>query len=494
MSLVDLPLELLDKIIDLTLPHGIEAFTLTCKAVYNCAESQIKRHNALKRQWKHTVHSGDPLVVIHDIIRSPLVGLYIEWLDLWGRRNPATGDSEAPHLHGEPMDKIQKTVLASEVLQNTAVDPEEWWNTMTKEQKDSFSGKSETATYTIVFLLSMLPNLKMLQLPPAWADVSLGEDDNPELWVTVLDVIAERANRSGGSGNALAMLEYMLPCMSQGYEERASLLCVQSFMLLKTMAHMDLVSLLAIDDGYTGIPYQWRYPNLSSPLRRVEFAFCCMDADGISELLGHTPSLEVFRYSHQSKRHGCGYEWNPGSFIETIGSHVGQTITELAITIDDCDGGIINGAASFLYFPNLQILEVDTLIFRGPCVESGQRRGSQPYVPEGDKPWTEDDIPCIGSMFPPSVVEVHLNTDYPKANKAVLNVILKNFKEERAERLSMLKKFVIREYKTSTCIAIAQKTGVDFECYRREGTGQIVRAMMPVWKRDFEVRVEKEFR
>lgn len=493
MSLRALPLELLDKIIDLTLPHGIEAFVLTCKAVYTCAESQIKRHNALKRQWKHTVHFGDPLVLIHEMIRSPLAGQYIECLDLWDRHHAGTRDSEASHLHGEPMDKVRETVLTSEVLQDSGADTEEWWDTMIKEKRDSLSGESETAPYTTVFFLSMLPNLKKLQLPPTWAEVSLGDPDNPETWVTALDAIWERANRPGSSGNALAILEYMLPCMSQGYDERASLLCLQPFMLLKAIAHMDFVSCLAVDDGYTDIPYQWRYSNLTSPLRRVEFAFCCMDADGISELLAHTPSLEVFRYSHQSKRHGCGYEWNPGSFIETIGSHVGQTITELAVTIDDCDGGIINGAASFLCFPALRILEVDTLIFRGPCVESGQKGGSQAYVPEGDEPWTEDDIPCIGHMLAPSVAEVHLNTDYPRANKTVLNRIMKHFKEERAGRLSMLKTFVIREYGRSTCVAIAQRVGVDFECYRREGRGRIVRAMMPAWKREFEARVDEQF-
>jgi hypothetical protein len=493
MSLEDLPLELLNKIVDLTLPHGIEAFALTCKAVYKCAESQIKRHNALKQQWKHTVHFGNPLVIIHETIRSPLAGEYIEWLDLWDRRHAGTRDSEASQLHGEPMEKVRETVLTSGLLQDAGADTEEWWDTMIKEQRDSLSGKFETAPYTTVFLLSMLPNLKKLQLPPTWAEASLGDPDNPEIWVTALDAIGERANGLGGSGKALAILEYILPCMSQGYDERASLLCLQPFMPLKAIAHMDFVSCVAVDDGYTYIPYHWRYSNLSSPLRRVEFAFCCMDADGISELLPHIPSLEVFRYSHQSKREGCGYEWNPGSFIEMIGSHVGQTITELAITIDDCDGGIINGASSFLCFPKLQILEVDILIFRGPCVESGQRLGTQPYVPEDEEPWSEDDIPCIGGMLPPSVVEVHLNTDFPKANKAALNVILKNYLEERAQRLTKMKRFVIREYKTSTCIAIAQRTGVEFECYRREGRGRIVRAMMPLWKRDFEARVDEAF-
>lgn len=54
MSLLDLPLELLDEIINLTYPFDIEAFALSCKAVYVRSVSQLTRHNALEKTWRST--------------------------------------------------------------------------------------------------------------------------------------------------------------------------------------------------------------------------------------------------------------------------------------------------------------------------------------------------------------------------------------------------------------------------------------------------------
>jgi hypothetical protein len=68
-------------------------------------------------------------------------------------------------------------------------------------------------------------------------------------------------------------------------------------MLLQSIAHVDFVSCVAVDDGYSKIPYQWGYTNLSSPIRRLGFAFCCINDPGLCEHLPHTSSLEVFRYS-----------------------------------------------------------------------------------------------------------------------------------------------------------------------------------------------------
>jgi hypothetical protein len=65
---------------------------------------------------------------------------------------------------------IQEAMLAWDVLQNAGGNTDEWWNTMINEQGDSLSGESETAPYTTVFLLSMLPNLNKLQLAPAYGD------------------------------------------------------------------------------------------------------------------------------------------------------------------------------------------------------------------------------------------------------------------------------------------------------------------------------------
>ncbi|KAF2175947.1 hypothetical protein K469DRAFT_701270 [Zopfia rhizophila CBS 207.26] len=504
MVLLHLPPEILDEIISLTLPSGIEAFALCCKAVNARAASQIQRHNTLKRQWKYTAHNsarrGDTLRMLYEISRDSLVALYIESLNLWDRRQLGnvsrdprrlvTGDFVNFRADEEAMERIRAMVMGSEYLENAGVDAEEWWGKMMKED-EAGDEDYDDAPYTVVSLLGLLPNLKTLQLPHRWYDVRPFENakDDVKRLVSVLDAIVESSNGGNDSEKPLEKLETMLPFMPAGYEERAGLQCVQPFMPLKSMRELYAVSCLAVDDQYTGIPFQWRFPELNSPLRRVELAYCCMDADGISLLLSHTPSLAVFRYSHQTKWHGCQHDWNPGTFSEAIARHCGKTITELAITVDELYGDICNGASSFLSFPNLQTLEVDVCIFCGPPVESGQERGMYGRVPEGEIPWTEEDIPCLGSMLPESVIEVQINTDFPKPDVVVLKLLLKNLREQREIRLKKLGKVIVWQDKEDSARTLVESAGAAVCVFSPEGTQTRSRSMMPAWKREFEERV-----
>jgi hypothetical protein len=491
MGLLDLPLEVLDEIVSLTLPSGIEGFVLCCRAVNSRALSQLQRHNSLKRQWKYTSHTsarrGDTLRMLYEISRDPLAAQYIESLNLWDRRQLIAGDFNDFRANGEAMEGIKDMVMGSECLDNAGVDADKWWERVMKEDEVG----DESALYTAVSLLSQLPNLKTLQLPHEWHDVRPAEDteDDDKRIVSVLDAIVECSNSERSREQALEKLETILPFMSEGYEERVGLQCVQSFMQLKSIRKLYAVSCLAVDDDYTGIPFQWRLPLLNSPLRRVELAYCCMDADGVSALLSHTPYLNVFKYSHQTKWHGCQHDWNPGAFNEAIARHCGRTIIDLAITIDELHGDICNGVSSFHSFPNLEILEVDVRIFRGPPVESGQERGMRARAPDGENPWTEDDIPCLGSMLPDSILEVQVNTDFQQPDEVALNLILKNAREERRTRLKRLDKLVVRQYNGDGARTLVERAGVTLDAFNLKGTRTRSRSMMPVWKRGFEKRV-----
>jgi hypothetical protein len=186
---------------------------------------------------------------------------------------------------------------------------------------------------------------------------------------------------------------------------------LQPFMALDSLKEMYLHSAVAVDDQFDGYVFEWKFPGLSSALTRFEFVSSCISADGLSSLVAHTPNLAVLKYSHQTKFHGCEYDWNPGAFVEALARHCSNTIVEVAITIDELMGDIINGASSFLALPNIKKLEVDVQVFCGPPVESGQRRGPDARVPDGERPWTSEDIPCIGSMMPTGIREVQINTD-----------------------------------------------------------------------------------
>jgi hypothetical protein len=491
MGLLDLPLEILDDIIDRTLPSGIESFALCCTAVHARAASQIRRHNALKRQWKHTSHTGprrgDTLQILYDILHDPLAAQYIETLNLWDRRELGTGDSTDFRADRESMAGIRKMVLEAECLHKAGIDGESWWNKMT----DGEDPGDVCPVYTAIALLSQLPNLIALQLPHEWYVVDpdqLPEDDYKQL-VPVLDAMVEYANSAKGGDKPLRRLEAVLPFMPEGYEERAALQCVASFLRLKSIRSLYAVSSLAVDDHYTGVPFQWHFPHVDSSLTRVELPYCCLDADEISVLASHTPQLKVFKYSHQTKWHGCQYDWNPGTFAEAVSKHCGESIVELALTIDELHGEVVNGVSCFFSFPKLEILEVDAAVFRGPPVESGQKLGSEPHLEEGESAWTEEDIPCIGDMLPDGIREVHINIDYPDPDESVTRILLKNVKEHRTTNLGSLAKFTVRQYSGDGARPLTDDAEVILEAFEKGRARKLPRSMMPVWKRVFEEQV-----
>ncbi|PSN62408.1 hypothetical protein BS50DRAFT_531582 [Corynespora cassiicola Philippines] len=493
MGLLDLPPELLDAIINYAGPAGIESFVLSCKAVHVRAASQIQQHNALKRRWTSTTLSrptalhGDALHLLYDISQDPLTAQYVEVLSLWDRRLEESIDPdnvEDFRTNEQGMAEIKKTVMENRYLQLANVDLEDWWDHIVSEGPDDIF-------YIVITLLSLLPNLKTLQLPPGrWGNFNPYEfSEEPErTLVSVLDTIVSQAHPTGYSGPPLSKLEKILPFTPEGYDMRAGLQSLEPFMVLDSIREIYASSCVAVDDSYTGIPFQWRHGHQPSPITKLELAHCCIDAEGLEALVAHTPALHTFRYSHQTKWHGCQHDWNPGAFLSTLGKYCGPNINHLAVTIDELLGDIINGMSTFFAFPALQTLEVDVRVFCGPPLESGQQLGEGSRSSEGANPWTHSDIPCIGEMLPPSIEEVEINTDFPQPDEAALNSLLKNIVFHRGTRLFRLHKFIVRQFDSDSAQTLADKVGVTLEVFstQRAGHPDIPRAMMPRWKRTFE--------
>jgi hypothetical protein len=160
----------------------------------------------------------------------------------------------------------------------------------------------------------------------------------------------------------------------------------------------------------------------------------------------------------------------------------------MALTIDEMYGDIVNGASSFLQFNKLRALEVDVRIFCGPPLESGQRKGLNSYVPPSDIPWTVHDIPCIGSMAPKTIVHMAINTDFPTVDEQALRSLMKNIRQQKAERLHGLEAVVIRQYGGDSAKEVFGIPGLVVCVDGNEGVNK-PRQMMPMWKRDFETRV-----
>ncbi|KAF1915872.1 hypothetical protein BDU57DRAFT_495923 [Ampelomyces quisqualis] len=493
MGLLDLPPEILDIIIDATAPSGLESFVLSCKAIFERAKSQILHHNELKRRWGHASNAsparrGDTLSILHEISREPVIAEYIKSLSLWDRR---TEDEVGQAIEGynfredEHAMKDIKYLLRSAEYYSTS-DQDEWWQQIQNE--DAVSEESHVdKLYATVALLTLLPNIEVLQLPDRWHEVRKGEA--AESLVPAVESLITMSNASRRRLCSLGSLETILPFVEEGYDVRAGLQCLQPFMSLKSVRSLFAVSCVAVEDDWGEVPFEWPNREVQSPLTRIELASCCMDASGLSVLLRNTPALTIFRYSHQTKWDGLEYDWNPGEFIEALANYCGPRLLELAITIDELHGEVINGLSSFMRFSSLQKLEVDVAPFCGPPLESGQSLGRNAHVPYGSNPWTHLDIPCMGDMLPPSIRELHVNTDYPDPSEDALKALFKNIKDRRQDKLLKLEKTVIRQYRSSSAQDMANAHGAILEVFDEHVAEARPRSMMPEWKRAFDVRV-----
>ncbi|KAJ4399601.1 hypothetical protein N0V91_009345 [Didymella pomorum] len=494
MGLLDLPPEIIDYILDFAGPAGIEGFVLTCKAVYERATTQIQDHNYLRRRWRHannqsTSRRGDTLSVLYEISRNSIIAEYIEELSLWDRRTGEEIESQdvMDSFRGDEqaMQQIKGLLRDAEFFQSA--DLEEWWIELMEEDQDTGSD-SVDKLYATIALLTLLPNLKTLQLPDRWHEVR--SDEAAEALVPSVESLVSMSNGNAHRSRwqALQSLETMMPFTEEGYDVRVGLQCLQPFMVLRSIRNLYAVSCVAIEDDWGGIPFHWRYAS-KSPLTRLEFASCCMDAQGLDALLANTPAVTTFKYSHQTKWDGLQFDWNPGEFLQTLANRLGKQLVDLAITVDELHGEIINGLSSFHSFPVLHKLEVDLIPFCGPPLESGQRLGRDSFIPEGANAWTHSDIPCLGDMLPDSIREVHLNTDFPLPSEQSLKSLVKNIVDRRKDKLRNLEHCVIRQYQSDTARFIAERHGVTLEVFDMDVMDPRARAMMPLWKREFDQKV-----
>ncbi|KAF1922216.1 uncharacterized protein M421DRAFT_387704 [Didymella exigua CBS 183.55] len=494
MGLLDLPPEIIDYILDFAGPAGLESFVLTCKAVYERATTQIHDHNYLRRRWRHTnnqsnLRRGDTLSVLHEISRNPIIAEYIETLSLWDRRSDEEIQSQdvvdSFRDDGQAMQQIKALLRDAEFFRDA--DLEDWWIEIVEEDQ-AVDIESIDKLYATVALLTLLPNLKTLQLPDRWHEVR--SDEAAESLVPSVEslVTMSNVNTYRRRWQALQSLETIMPFTEEGYDVRVGLQCLQPFMALNSVRNLYAVSCVAVDDEWGGIPFHWPYASFS-PLTRLEFASCCMDAHGLDALLAHTPAVTTFKYSHQTKWDSLQHDWNPGEFLQTLANRLGKQLLDLALTVDELHGDVINGLSSFHSFAVLRKLEVDVIPFCGPPLESGQRLGRDAFVPEGAEAWTHGDIPCLGDMLPSSIREVHLNTDYPLPSEQSLKSLVKNVVDRRKDNLRHLERCIIRQYRSNTAQFIADRHDITLEVFDMDMVDPRARAMMPLWKREFDRKV-----
>nr|POE89760.1 protein rer1 [Quercus suber] len=402
MSLLRLPSELISSIASYTLPDGIESLVLTCRALHTIGKTHFEHHRGMKRQWRKLVIGTTPgaetaLHFASAVAKDPLLAKYVEDANL--SEATVSDDVEAyRNLHASVVANEHAQKAIKELIFQTPWFDARKFSLNINNWLDHGLDASEQYCPVVlnVLLLPLLSNVK--QLTPPLGEV-VAEEDFPK----VMDIIVRKANTFGPGVEMLKNLQIIRPYSESGYESRIPLQQLLVFMETPSVEEMYVCSAVAVRDGYTGIPFTWENEHITSKLTRLELASCCMDAGETSTLLQHTPLLRCFRYSHETKWHGCQHDVDFGSFVAAIGTHLGHTLLDLAVTIDEMYGDVLSGVVSMKDFVTLETAELDVRIFDGPY---GPAEQSTKYdVP---KPWGREDAADLTRILPPSLKNLTL--------------------------------------------------------------------------------------
>lgn len=365
MSLSSLPPELIALILSAAMPDvGFEPLMLSCKTVYNSGTLLLQRHNFLRRTYSHIVADDETffstIALLLRVARDPTIAEYIEDVDLWNQASlPLSIDILDEHSinNTDFQQEISAVVTRSARMYALDVDERTWLDQLVAEIKAKGS-----ALLCSLTLLTLLPNLRSLTPTSHWSsafDTDNGPEHEASYWRKLMDSLIARANGSYEGAKPFNNLSLVRPCFEQGYSSSMDLQMLNPLMALPTVTTMSLSGCKAVDDGYTGHPFQWQYPLYGSNIRRLELAYCCMDGLGLAQALQYMPQLRILRYSHETKWHGCLHDWDIGAFIGHIGKWCGGSLTELSVTMPALFGDT-DGAAPFLkQFTALEALELE---------------------------------------------------------------------------------------------------------------------------------------
>ncbi|KAJ1323625.1 hypothetical protein MN608_10869 [Microdochium nivale] len=545
MALLSLPPEMLRHIINYTRPDSFESTMLTCKGLHQAGRDYLVEHNTYKKRFCSVhIRANDYEQLARDladyalgVARYPELGWFVRSLDVedgsfslaeqrrnlvpfqskglaW-LRNEAQGVSRADMAR-----TLHELVVDNAWLKAAGVNHTVWlestprFRSILEPDADTTANETDDAVMAaclvaLALLLTKLPELRTISLGKK-LDLDAGSslDVDPDTRA-VMDLMSARIGNEGfindDDENVLPPSDKKKICKSRGlisplenlrefscgtppdYETRVSMQDLDPWLTSPKLTAFSATNLVAVDDGYTGIPYTWpgnlvvRYESASmlsvrgwSGIERLELASCCVDADGLRSLLSYMPFLTVLRYTHDTKWHGCECDWDAGGFLQAIKdskvtrprpgrlidgmkedtSSTGQIslaeqITDLSIGIHVIHGDIITGVTSLREFTSVRTLTVDAQIFLGPNPDSGEREGICPNPPTepGFEPWDIDsDLPRLVDILSDSVEELELV--FTASEKRSLPQLLRGFRDgrEKEGKLPNLKKFSLRKF------------------------------------------------
>jgi len=449
MHLLNLPAEILQKVVGLTIPNDFENVAVSCRILHAASTPFVATHNQRRKRFRDfkysvvtwidpnlpatddegrqestgqpsqelnlihggwddavTVATGIAVETVLDLLRhiaeEPAVARYIRSADFSTdvSTRVAQMDRDFGHrrcaLGAGPSDaKLSELVRASTYLHEAGVDTETWLEAMVKQ-----SETMEKSLHLDVFLLTLLPDIVTLTPTHQWKFYR-SESASSDLQ-SVLDVIVRRANDVSLPDASLARLQVVYPFCRGGYDTRIPLECNTPFLALDSLREFQAGSCIALDDGYTGISFDPSYERYGKNLEKIALESCIIGGNELRMLLSRTPNLKLLYLNHEVKWHGCGCNWDVGASICTIMDQVGATLESLHIAAND-----LNSYGTTLMdmtdFRKLKHLVMDLDMLKG--LEYDRVNGE----PDDDDPPIEGGpIPRLVDLLPRSAELVHI--------------------------------------------------------------------------------------
>ncbi|CAI7654844.1 unnamed protein product [Penicillium glandicola] len=379
-SLLSLPLELLVQIVEETIPADFEATAVSCKTLF-AASAPFRAQYATRRKrfrnftfsrrlngnleggeksdsdeyWDEiTQETGIRIMntreLLEHIALDYSLAQYIQSIDLREHGDVEEDEEVSSSLEAEVPETLKNLVLTSPFIEAFGGEPDDWIGQIQWSE-----------IYADVFLLTLLPQVRKMGLHPRWDELDPSNTRNTLinkcLW-PVLKMITQRANCAKKFPNApLSMLSVVEPSRDVGYEERSPLTPFIPFMAINSVSEVSLRSCIFNDDGYTGIEFDPLVECYSTNLRKLILDSCVAGPEELSQLLSRIPNLEIFEFSHETKWHGCGHNWNVGAFLDTVQNVCAKKLKKLSVAIfTHFDIDMLCGPA---YDPSMRDLEWD---------------------------------------------------------------------------------------------------------------------------------------
>ncbi|KAI1358237.1 hypothetical protein F5Y08DRAFT_333277 [Xylaria arbuscula] len=455
MSLLSLPNELVEQVVEEAFPEDLKSVMLSCRRLHDVGMRYIEFYNAQRSRFgKLRIHAGCDISWLADLAKEPTIPSYITMLDLQGTRRL---DKSRPMLCAKEIrPHVEALVGRSPYMASNGVDQGFWVKNIMglarvleyidTETLGLSSWDPSTSMVPVLMYMTLFPNVTHLTLP--WIRVSpipitsLHDDDRyeQEQCDIVFDAISQQARSYRGCG-ALSKLRYLFYQIPGSPEVYSLIQVILPYITLPALEELHAKSLLAIEINefqFQLAPVKWLQPDAYSNLQTICFRHCCMSAIGISKILAHTPRLTTFRHGHEMKYDtGRSYEvfWDAGAFVAAVEKHVGAHLRHLTVEIEGSGAdGILEDVTTMHGFTKLETLELDLEVLTG---NSQFMLRNTPV-----RPLSEILPPCIRRFA--LLGKMEGEDDYGRMDVAV--ELYRGFKSVYRSRLPNLDSYSVRFY------------------------------------------------